>query len=59
MTISDACTINVLLALALPFESVVNYARKWRHSLERRSRAIIYDRNILKIQVTYKLRTQL
>jgi hypothetical protein len=34
MIVSDACTVNVSLALALALASVVNYARKWRHSLE-------------------------
>ncbi len=33
--VSDACTINVSLALALALASVVNYGCKGRHNLER------------------------
>jgi hypothetical protein len=39
--VSGACTINVLLALALAFTSVINYACKRRYSLEHHSRVII------------------
>jgi hypothetical protein len=39
--VSGACTINILLTLALAFTSVINYACKRRHSLEHHSRVII------------------
>jgi len=34
MIVSDACTINVLLALALALVSVINYADKWCYGLD-------------------------
>jgi len=39
--VSDACTIKVLLALALAFTSAINYACKRCHSLEHHTRVII------------------
>jgi hypothetical protein len=32
--ISDACTMNILLALALELASVISYDCKWSHNLE-------------------------
>jgi hypothetical protein len=34
MIVSEASTINVLLALALALASVVSYNHKWCHNLE-------------------------
>ncbi len=34
MIISDICTINAVLAIALSLASVINYTRKWCHNLE-------------------------
>jgi len=35
MILSEACTLNVLLVLALAFSSFINDILKWHHNLER------------------------
>ncbi len=34
MIVREACTINLLLALALALPSVISYDHKWHHDLE-------------------------
>ncbi len=53
MIVSDTYTINISLVFALALASVVNYARKWRHSLERHlltTLVVIYDCNMFIVQ---------
>ncbi len=46
MIVSDACSINVLLAKVLALACFVNYDCKWCHSMGHHSRVIIYSHNI-------------
>ncbi len=55
MIVTEACTINVLLALTLASASVISYNRKgrsklWHHSED--SIGVIYNTIMLKIQAT-------
>ncbi len=55
MIVSDACTINASLVFALALASVINYAHKWCHSLERHllmTLVVIHERNMFIVQAT-------
>ncbi len=63
MIVSEACTINVLLALALALARVVSYDSIWCYKLWRHSmmtpEASSYDLNIFIVQATGLLFTKL
>jgi hypothetical protein len=53
MIVSDACSINVLLVLSLALTSVVNYAHKGCHSLERHLQTTLESSFMIIISLKY------